>query len=185
MNKNDLRVIKTKKTIYNSLLLLLKNKPLSQIKVTELCRAAEINRGTFYFHYQEIGDVLEELFGEIMRDLEDSYAEPFKKGFTVHKKNLDPDMIKIFHHVKKHEEFYKIVLSEDASMKYYYMFYDVVCRLNMQTKYGLAGDDFLTAYSANAMIGLIIKWYRNDFNDSVDEMNQRLFHIVQHSFKKV
>ncbi|WP_342573836.1 hypothetical protein MHH37_16510 [Solibacillus sp. FSL K6-1781] len=42
MNKNDLRVIKTKKTIHKALLLLLKKKSLPQIKITELCKEATI-----------------------------------------------------------------------------------------------------------------------------------------------
>ena len=69
MNKHDLRVVKTKKGIHQALLHLLKNKPLAHIKVTELCKAANINRGTFYFHYEEVGDVFKELFEEIMFDL--------------------------------------------------------------------------------------------------------------------
>lgn len=179
MNKNDLRVVKTKKIIHSALLDLLKTKPLSQIKVTELCNIAEISRGTFYFHYQEVGNVLEELFEHVMKDLELSYAEPFKNGFNYYQHNLEPDMIKIFHHVKTNEAFYKIILAEDAFMKYYYLFYDAICKLQTDSKYGNNEQDkFSIAYSANAMIGLIIEWYKRDFKDSVEEMNNRLFNIV-------
>ncbi|MFP7477549.1 TetR-like C-terminal domain-containing protein [Terribacillus saccharophilus] len=77
MNKNDLRVVKTKQHIHFALTNLLKNKPLPRIKVTELCKLANINRGTFNFHYQDLGDVFKELFEEIMMDLRESYNAPY------------------------------------------------------------------------------------------------------------
>ncbi|MER2000848.1 MAG: TetR/AcrR family transcriptional regulator, partial [Lysinibacillus sp.] len=124
MNKNDLRVRKTKQNIHKSLLFILKSKPLSHIKITELCKEASINRGTFYFHYEDVGAVFEEIFQEAMYDLQESYEQPYRKGFGDGSKSLDPQTIQIFHHVKKYEDFYKVVLSEDVPMKYFYMLYD-------------------------------------------------------------
>lgn len=184
MNKNDLRVVKTKQTIHKALLLLLKDKSLTQIKITELCKAATINRGTFYFHYQSVDDVLQELFEEIMQDLQFSYDEPFKEGLelTVSGINLNPNSVKIFDHVKKYEDFYKIVFSQDVSMKYYYMLFDEICKLmdeNDYVKQGSPLNKYLHAYNANAIIGLLIQWYLNNFEDSVDMMNERLVDIVK------
>lgn len=39
--------------------------------------------------------------------------------------------------------------------------------------------DFLYSYSANAIIGLIIEWYRHDFQESADEMNIHLVNILK------
>ena len=177
MNKNDLRIVKTKQNIHKSLLYILKNKPLSQIKITELCKEAAINRGTFYFHYDDIGAVFTELFQEVMLDLQQSYEEPYKQGFLHEVKRLDPQTIAIFHHVKKYEDFYRIVLSEDVPMQYYYMLYDelstIMGRRNMQEM-----NEYFCAYSANAIIGIIIEWYRNDFGKTAAEMNEQLVQIV-------
>lgn len=186
MNKNDLRVVKTKQTIHRALILLLKKKPVSQIKITELCKEASINRGTFYFHYQDVGDVLQELFKEIMQDLQVSYDEPFKKGFDINGINLNPNSVKIFDHVKKYEDFYKIVLAEDVSMKYYYMLFDAICTLLAESSYGEKEEHlnkYFHSYNANAIIGLLIQWYLNDFEDSVDDMNKQLVDIVTLKYK--
>ena len=53
MNRNDLRYIKTEKIIKSTYLSLKKKNP-SPIKVSELCRAAMINKSTFYSHYETI-----------------------------------------------------------------------------------------------------------------------------------
>lgn len=186
MNKNDLRIVKTKQTIHKALILLLKKKPLSQIKITELCKEASINRGTFYFHYQDVGEVLQELFEEIMQDLQISYDEPFKKGFDMKGPSLNPNSVKIFDHVKKYQDFYKIVLAEDVSMKYYYMLFNEICKLMTESNYGgneAQLNNYFHSYNANAIIGLLIQWYLNDFTDSVDEMNNQLVKIVTFKYK--
>ena len=181
MNKNDLRVVKTKNGIHQALLHLLKNKPLTQIKVTELCKEANINRGTFYFHYEEVGDVFKELFKEIMFDLKESYDEPYKQTnpFTI--ETLDPNTIRIFHHIKKYEDFYNIVLSEHVSTTYYYMLFDAVRSIFISddhTKVHGHVNDYFYSYMTNAILGLIIEWYRRNFQESVEEMNHQLVKII-------
>ena len=57
MNDQDLRVIKTNESIENALFELLRSKPLEKITVTELARAARINKGTFYLHYATVPDL--------------------------------------------------------------------------------------------------------------------------------
>ena len=97
-------------------------------------------------------------------------------------KHLNPDSVKIFDHVKKYEDFYKIVLSEDASMKYYYMLFNEICKLMAEIDYR-ENDAYVSkyfhSYNANAIIGLLIQWYLNDFKDSVSDMNERLVNVVK------
>lgn len=62
MNKQDLRVVKTKERIEQALLELLKTRPLNKITVTELARVAMINKGTFYLHYLDISDLYRQFF---------------------------------------------------------------------------------------------------------------------------
>ena len=62
----------------------------------------------------------------MMRDLKKSDDEPYKQTYPFAIETLDPNTIRIFHHIKKYENFYNIVLSENASMTYYYMLFDAV-----------------------------------------------------------
>jgi len=79
MRDTDRRVIYTKKLLRDSLLTLMEEKPVSRISVTELCKIAGVNRGTFYSHYREPKDVLdnmeEELFGDISEILS-TFSDP-------------------------------------------------------------------------------------------------------------
>ena len=49
--KQDRRTRYTRQTIKDTFLELLKQKSFTKITVTEICKNAEINRGTFYLHY--------------------------------------------------------------------------------------------------------------------------------------
>ena len=60
--KPDRRTRYTRMAIKDALLSILAEKEYADITVADLCRTAEINRGTFYLHYDHIRQVLDELF---------------------------------------------------------------------------------------------------------------------------
>lgn len=57
----DLRVKKTKRAIQNAFYELLREKPAEKITVTEIVRRAEINKTTFYAHYETLDALVDEL----------------------------------------------------------------------------------------------------------------------------
>ena len=59
--KTDRRVSKTRNAITNTLLKLMETKPITEITVSELTELADVNRKTFYNHYENIDAVLAEL----------------------------------------------------------------------------------------------------------------------------
>lgn len=82
--KSDLRIVKTKRAIMNALTDLLKAKSIGKITVTELAQRAEIKKGTFYLHYQDIYDLYEEALQHYLESVIDGMD--FFSLFSV-----DPD----------------------------------------------------------------------------------------------
>jgi len=62
----DLRIEKTRRAIRNALLTLLSEKELEKIKVSELCRLAEIDKSTFYLHYRDLHNLCSYLQQEMV-----------------------------------------------------------------------------------------------------------------------
>ena len=62
--KLDRRVVRTKQQIRQALIDLLSQKSENNISVRELTQKANINRGTFYIHYKDIHDLVEQLVDE-------------------------------------------------------------------------------------------------------------------------
>lgn len=54
----------TKKAIRSAFLTLLEEKPLKQISVRDIVETCGINRNTFYYHYQDIPQLLESIVSE-------------------------------------------------------------------------------------------------------------------------
>lgn len=64
-------VKRTKGLIKEGFLALLQEKPIQQITVKELTDKIDINRGTFYFHYQDIYGLLESLESDLLEEFRD------------------------------------------------------------------------------------------------------------------
>ena len=66
--KSDRRVRKTKRVIRDALTELMQEKGVKDITVRELSELADINRGTFYTHYRDVFDLLEQTEQEIFEE---------------------------------------------------------------------------------------------------------------------
>ncbi len=66
--KTDARVRYTKKVLRESLLYFLQFKSITEISVKEVCERAEINRATFYKHYKDCCDLLEQIENQVLEE---------------------------------------------------------------------------------------------------------------------
>lgn len=74
MNYNDLRVLKTEKLIRSAFHDLAQEMPISKITVQELVKRAEINKTTFYAHYDTIQDLIDTLEQETIAYIVDNMS---------------------------------------------------------------------------------------------------------------
>ena len=178
--KKDLRILKTKASLQEALIELLQEKELDKISISVLCKKANVNRGTFYLHYQDVAELFEEYFHDMTEDLRIAYFEPYL--LTDYKiENLSSDMVRIFHHVEKYKQFYKIVFNRKTPMMYYYQLFDIIRNYLIESISEFKSDnkEYSASYQANAIIGLVIQWVQNDFKESPEQMNKILLYITK------
>lgn len=65
----DRKTRETCRSIRNAFMELLGHEPYSAISVTEICRMANVNRGTFYNHYYDIDDLLGDVLDQYLSDV--------------------------------------------------------------------------------------------------------------------
>ena len=65
MKKEDMRTKRTKKALKKALTELMIEESIEKISVTDICSKAEINRVTFYTHYNDKYELLHELLSDI------------------------------------------------------------------------------------------------------------------------
>ncbi len=112
MNKTeDRRIRKTKKAMSDALASLLLKKPLNNISVREIAELADINRGTFYLHYRDVYDMVEQLQNEIFErfnDILDNY-EP-----KIETESLFPLIVEVFNLLADNSELAKVLISKNG-----------------------------------------------------------------------
>ena len=69
MDKVDLRIVKTKRALFSSLLDLMREKQFEEIKVNDICSKALVNRSTFYSHYQDKYELLSDCINNLKLSL--------------------------------------------------------------------------------------------------------------------
>ena len=153
------RILITKQLLCESFISLLKQKPIDKISVTELCQAANVNRGSFYAHYADVYDLLGQIEGIVYERLCNAVRN------CNYTKSDFPRINKIIETVEAERSFC------DA-------FLDKCCEINRQDitnewrqKYpGLDDLTLNTTYTfmVKGSLGIIEEWVNNDFSQPAD-----------------
>ena len=113
--KEDLRITKTKKSLYEALLKEMETKAFEDIKVNDLCTISMINRSTFYSHYNDKYDLFVDLLNTLKKELFDKLDE---NKFIVSTKKYYMELIRLLlDHLEEHKKiYYSIILSNRNSL---------------------------------------------------------------------
>ncbi|MFJ7647272.1 TetR-like C-terminal domain-containing protein [Lysinibacillus sp. NPDC097279] len=174
MEKQDLRVIKTKRNLFNNLLQLLLTHEFTDITVTKLCEHSEINRSTFYAHYSNIDDLFESHMIEIMNKLNEEYKMAYNRIYLLEKDGLT----NVFQHILDNREFYNILFSEKIPTKFISLFIQHYMQLPKEiiSKAVRSEIDYELYYifCASATIGVINHWCKTGYAKSTLEMSKQI-----------
>ena len=78
----DIRIHKTRTSIYNAFFTLREKKELEKITIKELTELAKISKQTFYLHYKDIYDLSEQIEKKLINELMESLT--YKSDILVH-----------------------------------------------------------------------------------------------------
>lgn len=183
MNKKDLRVVKTQSTLYSSLLNLMKEKTFEEIKVSDICSKALINRSTFYAHYND----KYELLAEFIQELKNSLTEELKKNKNIsNTRDYYLEMIKLFlDHIEEKKESYLAIMIHNRNSITMDMIYDV---LDHDITSRLKKDDTLeknkiphsiiAKFYLGAVVNVGMEWLRNGSGYTKENMIEYLSLLI-------
>ena len=106
-NEKDRRVIKTRKSIQTTLVNMMKERSYQDISVSNLCRCADIGRGTFYLHYNDIYEVVQELEDGILETFKDMAFQYFEEENTA---SLQALIYKCLFWIKDNPDYFQVFL---------------------------------------------------------------------------
>lgn len=113
--KTDRRVKYTKMVIKDSFVQFLKQKPISKISVKEICDDADINRATFYAHYVDQHDLLQQIENEIIDDINKYLSVyDFKNTELIPVEAIE----RILEYIEDNAELFDLLLNSNGDMKF-------------------------------------------------------------------
>ena len=81
--KTDRRVKYTKQALSDALIELMQDAPLNKITVKQICDLADVNRGTFYAHFNDQYDLMQQIEEKLISEIEEAsylHNSMFKEG---------------------------------------------------------------------------------------------------------
>ncbi len=149
--KEDLRVTKTKKNLYEGLLLMMKDKPFEDIKVIDICQKALTNRSTFYDHFQDKYELLDALMNDLKENLDEHLEE---NKVSNNPKEFYVQVIELFFsHINENIDTYNAILKMNNNSIVMDMAYDTILK-NVEKHIG--EDSFL---DTEVPLEIISKFY--------------------------
>ncbi len=177
---------KTKLAMTASLKKFIEIKPLSQITISDICNDCGINRKTFYYHFENIYDLIRWMLDQ----------EAIK---VVKHTDLINDYQKVLNFVIDYIENNKHILQcvydalgRDSMMLFLYSDLNGVVSLlisELETKMDTSLDkryrSFVCDFYTNALSGILIDWFRGQEPISRDELIQYLWLVIHSSLPNV
>ena len=145
----------------------MQTRSFKEISITDIVQLADLNRGTFYRHYQYKEDLFDEIIDDVIQDLVTSFRKPYQ-GMEKFEVGLMPSSaITIFEHVHQHAQFYTLVVKSEASSNFQRMICDVLRDLSLKDLNQIfpqhINPELLASYQSHAIFGMILEWIRQDF----------------------
>ncbi len=165
----DLRTQYTRKVIQDAFFALLKEQPLYKIKVSDLCERAGINRSTFYRHYTDPFD--------LMNQLEEQYLSEFEAYVKeVRLKGLKDGLKMMIANVKESQEQYLVLVSDNADNQFINKMITVsysVFRNGFEITYPQLTENqraYLFDFMVSGCIHAILDWVNRGMPESPDDL---------------
>lgn len=172
--KRDRRVKYTKQQLRNSIIELLGDKPLYKISIKEICEKADINRSTFYAHYETQYDLYDEIVRETAADIV-AIANTFpKKRSAIETVNLFRDILT---YVEEHREFCLVLLSDKGNLTVGETLNTIFASLRTVDVYPTDGvdnyaefDSYISLFVLSGTASILWKWLNTENRIPAEEL---------------
>ena len=177
MKKNDCKYFYTASLMNQALLSLLEKKDIDFISITEIAKKAGVSRSTFYLHYDDIYDLLEETLENLNREFVNSFSasiplemESKEQAFLITEEFIFPYLS----FCKKNKRILKlahrkpqIFQTERAYKKMYNtILYPAVSQFIKDETQKIYNLEFFT----QGVVGIIHKWIDLDCETEIEEL---------------
>ena len=170
--KIDRRIKYTKHALQEAMIELLEIHPIAKISVSMLCEKADVNRSTFYAHYENAPQLLEQMEADAMANLQNyivAQSEAYKEA------NLEQTMVQILTYVAQNDRLFRALLGKNGGWDFKGM---MIQLLNTELKDITAPElrknkatfDYMIEFSVSGSTSVILRWLENGLKETPKQM---------------
>lgn len=167
----------TRMVLQDSLIELMREKPINKITIKELCERADINRTTFYAHYTDQYDLLRKIESDTL-----SWAKEIISAF---KHNTDKQealqlLEEIFQYFVQNSNHLQVLMSEQGDLEFQKQLFTLIYQHSginpsAEPRATLDTRESYFIFIVNGSVGLIQHWLKHGINKSASEMAEILY----------
>lgn len=196
MNKSESKYFNTAILFDEALIHLLQDKDIEYITIKELCKKAGVNSSTFYLHYENINDLVEETTNYINNKFLNYFNEgtigiidkiktaPLEELLLIEKKYLTPYLT----FVKENKKIFKAAFNNPNGMKISsrynhlkkYIIIPILERFNVSKK----EQDYLITFYINGTMSIIKEWLKNECKDDITDIENIIIKCIGYQNEK-
>ena len=181
MNKNESKYFKSAEKMHTALLTLLDSKDFELISVKEICETAGVNRSTFYLHYDNVNDLLQETVEAVYRDFFGRFGAEGPGALDVDKKNEDElflvtpkYLMPYLDFVEENRKLFYLMYEKNEMMgaeKTYETWFKTIFG-PILTRFGVPQKEqsLIMVFYLKGIIGVVTEWVRGGCTESKDEI---------------
>lgn len=186
----DRRVIRTKRLIREAFAELIEENGLESITVCNLTDRADINRGTFYAHYKDKADLLEQTENEILDAITEIQATAQSLNIedmllAYHNDEPMPFAVALYRYIRENGNFIRALIGPKGDPAFQPRLQEIVARNVVE--YMLAPKyqtnmspltKYYVSYYTSAQLGVIKEWLDGGMKESPEEMARIVITIM-------
>ena len=183
MNKAESKYFNTAVKFNQALLILLEQKPFEFITISEICKIAEVNRSTFYLHYESTNDLLKETSTYVLDNFS-SYFSIDAESVIAQLANCDLQDLKFINEkylhpylsfIKENQHIFSAVLSQpttfDSNAMFQQLFDNIFKPILDRFHYPRDAQNYVMMFYLNGITAIIVEWLKDGCQKSIEDIS--------------
>lgn len=178
--KMDRKSRYTRMVLQDSLIDLMKEKPINKITIKELCERADINRTTFYAHYSDQYDLLHQIEEETLSWGREAIANVIGK---TDRHEMIKLLEEICQYVLENSRHLQVLMSEQGDIDFQKQLFTLIyqqCGASFAAVHSGEDDtvEFSFIFVVNGSVGLIQHWLKTGLRRSAKEVAEIIYNMA-------
>ena len=190
MNKSESKYFNTAKKMDKALISLLEEKSFEYITVSEICKRAEVNRSTFYLHYENTVDLLNETARFLLDDFAayfnvdvENITNKFKENSLDELNFISDEYLHPYlSYIKENRIAFLTVLLHSVSFGFNEIFqklYDNIFNPILE-RYNYPDTDrkYAMMFYLNGITAIVTEWLKDGCEKTIEEVSQIIYGCI-------